>query len=251
MNMKAARVRCGDLNCVQIDSGGPVDVLVVALHGFGAPGDDLVAFAEVWYQLLGPSSSSVRFLFPEAPLSLTELGIPGGRAWWELNMERLMQAVEANSIAELRSHEPPGIDAVRATVTRGLEEMLEELGLSHQQLILGGFSQGAMLSTDVALRGLAEPPGGLFLYSGTLICEAAWSEAARRLQQTPVVQSHGRQDPILPFRGAEALRGMLTSAGVEVQFHEFAGGHSTDMGALESTAELIRGRAADRASDGT
>src|SRR5262245_45871791 len=63
--------------------GGGEGPLVVLLHGFGAPGDDLVP---LFRQLDVPRS--VRFAFPEAPIDLGELVGPayaGGRAWWMID----------------------------------------------------------------------------------------------------------------------------------------------------------------------
>src|SRR4051812_26327447 len=58
--------------------GGGEGPLVVLMHGFGAPGDDLVELARFMRV-----PKSVRFLFPEAPLSLDE---GYGRAWWLLDL---------------------------------------------------------------------------------------------------------------------------------------------------------------------
>lgn len=240
MKFTATRVRGGELNCVQVDAGGPINTLVVALHGYGAPGDDLVAFAEYWINQLGEAGKAVRYVFPEAPISLTEMGIPGGRAWWPLNMDRLMQAVQARDFEELRAHEPPGIDTARKAVVSLIQAQLEELQLPTDRLVLGGFSQGAMLSTDITMRGLSQPPGGLFLFSGTLVCEPFWREHATRVAGLPIVQSHGTADPILPFDIAEALRDLLVEAGAKLQFHSFPGGHSTCMEAMDSLAARIR-----------
>src|SRR5437868_14079800 len=50
---------------------------VVVLHGWGAPGDDLVGLA----RMLASAHPRVRFFVPAAPLP--EVG--GGRAWWHLD----------------------------------------------------------------------------------------------------------------------------------------------------------------------
>src|SRR6185436_178336 len=68
--------------------GGGTGPLVVLLHGYGAPGTDLVG---LWRELRVPRE--VRFAFPEAPLAL-DLGMPGfeGRAWWNLDLPELERA---------------------------------------------------------------------------------------------------------------------------------------------------------------
>ena len=63
--------------------GGGTGPLVMLLHGFGAPGDDLV---DLWRMLDVPNE--IRFLFPAAPLTLN-LGFGDSRAWWMLDMERI------------------------------------------------------------------------------------------------------------------------------------------------------------------
>ena len=51
-----------------------------------------------------------------------------------------------------------------------LDEVRRELGANP---VLGGFSQGSMLATDVALRAPA-PPAGLVVLSGTFVTPGAW-----------------------------------------------------------------------------
>lgn len=244
MRIVPTRVRYGQLNCIQVDCGDAPEVLVVALHGYGAPGEDLVPIAENWIQVLGDAASKVRFLFPAALLSLADQGMPGARAWWPLNMQRLMDLVAAEDYMELCVHEPPGIDAARSALTTSLNEAMTELGIDESKLVLGGFSQGAMLSMDVAVRGLQHPPAGLFLYSGMLICEQAWKAGSSRLVNTYTIQSHGSFDPILPFAVGEALYAMLKVAGVPIEFFPFEGPHTLTLAALDATAKVISNLAA-------
>ena len=63
--------------------GGGHGPLVLLLHGFGAPGDDLVSLADV---LNVPTGT--RFVFPEGPLSLS-FGPTDARAWWLIDMARI------------------------------------------------------------------------------------------------------------------------------------------------------------------
>jgi phospholipase/carboxylesterase len=60
--------------------GGGDGPLVVLLHGFGAPGDDLVG---LWRQLQVPRET--RFVFPEATLALDAALFGTGRAWWMID----------------------------------------------------------------------------------------------------------------------------------------------------------------------
>ncbi len=239
MAFQKKRVQFGGLKCVQIDGGKNPNTVVFCLHGFGAPGDDLVPVAEQWIDQLGSSAGSVRFVFPAGLLSLDAMGLAGGRAWWELNMARLMQAMEARDFDEIQMHEPPGISEARTAVSTMIQEVMKELDIACSQVVLGGFSQGAMLAMDVALRGMPSPPGVLFQYSGTLICEPIWRKNVAKLVHTEVIQSHGSFDPILPYESAERLYEILKVAGVPATFYPFDGPHTLTYEAIEATANAI------------
>lgn len=216
--------------------GGGTGPLVALLHGYGAPGEDLVPIAR---QLA--VAPDVRFAFPAAPLSL-EPNLPpdmSGRAWWHLDMAELQRAVMLGDWNALKTRVPAGLGVARAAVEGFVEALESELGVTRDRLILGGFSQGAMLATDFTLRA-AKPPAGLAILSGSLICRDEWLPLMPARKGLPVVQSHGRSDPVLSYQLAEELRQELETAGLLVNFVPFAGGHGIPNGALEALSALIR-----------
>src|SRR5689334_6703771 len=77
------------------DGGGDGPV-VVLMHGFGAPGDDLVP---LWRALDVPRAT--RFVFPEAPLAVPIAAAGDARAWWMIDLARLERA---------RTHGPPRVE---------------------------------------------------------------------------------------------------------------------------------------------
>ncbi len=237
--MKAYQKNICGLTCVVIDSGQPCSVAVVACHGYGAPGDDLVPLGAQWIDWLGDRSAPVRFVFPAAPYSLADLGMPNARAWWPLNMQRLMSLMHTNRFSELHDQEPPGIDQARQLFAETVQQVVAELEGDHKRLVLAGFSQGAMLTLDAALRGLDQPPQLLLQMSGTLVCRPVWQPLAKRLTETQVLQSHGTSDSILPFSSAEALRDLLVAAGVNVNFMPFPGDHTIGGPMLQASASAI------------
>jgi len=140
---------------------GPV---VILLHGYGAPGDDLVPLA--------PALSAVpgtRFLFPAAPLSL-EPAFPAARAWWHVDWEARERQIRTTGSIDLSGDVPDGLPAARAWVS-GLLDNLSAVLEVPGPVILGGFSQGAMLACDVALHA-PTPLVGLVLMSPTLVAQA-------------------------------------------------------------------------------
>ncbi len=218
---------------------GPADAktTVVLLHGFGAPGDDLVALA----QYLGPRAPGTRFVFPAAPLELG--GLHGeSRAWWLLDLARLEAELRGGGRVDRSNELPEGLPAAREHVVRLLDQLQARFSITDDQLVLGGFSQGAMLSLDVALH-RATPPSALILMSGTLIAEPAWGPRMTQLKDIPIVMSHGRHDALLPFGVAEVLRDKLTAAGAKVEWHPFLGGHEIPAAVLAAVGDLLRARA--------
>jgi len=165
------------------------------------------------------------FVFPEGPL----VSLGGGRAWWHIDMARLMSARQAGAERELRRETPEGLPEARAQAAALLGEVGRRTGLPAAAVVVGGFSQGAMLATDALLTspGVA---GALVVLSGSIVAEEAWrdrlaSPGDGAPPPAPVFMSHGRGDPVLPFRIADDLRGLLQTAHHDVTWVPFAGGH--------------------------
>jgi phospholipase/carboxylesterase len=194
--------------------------LVVLLHGFGAPGDDLVA---LWRYLNVPDE--VRFLFPAAPL--------------KLDMERVTQARDQGQWDELSQEIPRGLSPARTQMQDVLSFAIESLAVPSQSLVLGGFSQGAMLSTDLVLHSDI-PFAGLALLSSTLIAKHEWLTRLPHRQGLPVFQSHGTDDPILAFSMAQQLREHIQLAGLPVSWVEFRGGHEIPIQVLEGLGTFLQ-----------
>ncbi len=235
-----AREVVADLDCVIVDptdEAYEVSGAVILCHGFGAPGTDLVNCCQAMWQLQPNRLSRVRFVFPTGPLALDESGLYDSRAWWMIDMEQLNRMMETGEFRDLRHESPPELARCRESIVSLVEWVRTGASLQSQQIVVGGFSQGAMLATDVALR-LKPACGGLIIWSGTLLCEDQWRGAAKAQHKFPIFQSHGRSDPILPFPAAIWLKEMLIDSGFEVEFNEFAGLHEIPMPALRGAAEL-------------
>jgi len=123
------------------DQAGSPDLAVVMCHGFGAPGEDLVGLGpEMMSQIDG--ANGLRFYFPEAPLSLLEMGIPGGRAWWMLDLEMLALAAEGKLERDQRDDTPEGLVSARQQLAETVAEIQKETGLPMSRIVLGGFLKG-------------------------------------------------------------------------------------------------------------
>lgn len=231
----------GGLTCrivQQMDDGQKPELVVILCHGFGAPGTDLVPIAGELMQQQPQLMESTQFIFPEAPLSLEEFGFYGGRAWWPLDVEKLNAAIENGEFRDQRKYNPPELTDARKLLTALVDEVRGRTGLPASRIVLGGFSQGSMLATDVALR-LDDAPGALCVWSGTLLCEEEWRELASKRGPLKVLQSHGTVDPILPFEAATWLRDLFNESGFDVDFIEFPNVHTIPREGVEQFAEIL------------
>ncbi len=213
--------------------GGGDGPVVILLHGFGAPGEDLVG---LWRVMDVPQGT--RFVFPAALLSLAAEGYPAGRAWWRIDMAAIQRGDP-----RLTTEVPVGLDAARAAVLAVVDHVENDWKVPASKIVLGGFSQGAMLATDVALR--RNVPGSAFagvaVLSGTLIAAAQWTALLETMPKPPppFFQSHGIADPILPFPLAELFRDTLRKAGVDVSWSPFRGGHEIPPTVLEELGRFL------------
>jgi len=141
----------------------------------------------------------------------------------------------------LHDKSPPGIETATEMLVSTISQSLDDLGGSGRY-VLGGFSQGAMLTMHTSLLSDVPPPELLVQFSGTLVCQSTWQTqlGAGRLRQTDVVQSHGRQDPILPFSSAQTLFGLIENACKSAKFLPFNGPHTIPMEALSEVAVRLK-----------
>lgn len=235
----------GPLKTVEWTSGDglPPERLVVLCHGFGASGTDLVGIGEAF----GNDGPPTRWIFPAAPLAPADMADWGGRAWWPLRLSEMAQELalanfDARPVIEkLAVQEPEGLSDARDA----LAETVELARSEYEDLpwVLGGFSQGAMLTSDVAARRILTP-SGLMLFSGCPIGVTAWGKDGPIA--LPAVVSHGMSDQVLPFVAGELLSQKLTDPlGCDVTFLPFGGGHEIPSMALSGLQTLMNGLAAD------
>jgi len=176
----------------------------VLLHGWGADADDLLDLGEL---LVGPAVSVVALRAPEPhPYG-------SGRQWYNL------QPIDWSALPAAR---------------QALRGRLEQLGSSVplQRTVLLGFSQGGAMAIDV---GTTLPLAGIVACSG--YPHEDWQPQA---PLPPVLLSHGRQDPVVPYAASEALQRGLSQAGAQVDLLGFNGGHGIDPELLPALGAFVR-----------
>lgn len=204
---------------------------VVILHGYGADAKDLAPLAGEL-----ALSSPRHWYFLNAPLRLDGPLMMEGRMWFPIDMMGLQMAMQQGRFRDFFNQElPQGFEKSVESVTG----FLEQIASKHQHVTLGGFSQGAMVASMAALKATT-PIQKLLLFSTTFAAQKLWEEAfdgARPAFQ--VFQSHGVQDPVLPVDEARRLAAFLREQDVEIEFHEFPGGHEISFEILQKARDFL------------
>ncbi len=109
-------------------------------------------------------------------------------------------------------------------MTEALDGLLEERGLDWSSAVIGGFSQGTVMSYAVALGEGRPEPAGLLAMSGFIPEVDGWSAdlASRR---PAVYIHHGANDPVITVDFARAANERLVAAGLEPAYRETTAGH--------------------------
>jgi phospholipase/carboxylesterase len=198
---KPARYRAGDMSADTLEylsrpSVGPPDGLVVLFHGRGADERDLYPLFDV----LDPG----RRLFgltPRGPLQLP----PGGAHWY--------------AVREIGYPDPMTFRGSYARVGAWVNAIGEETGIGPDRTVLGGFSQGAVMTFALGLGPGRPHPAGLIALSGFIPTVPGFE-----LDLTPplprVAIGHGTLDPVISVEWSREAARVLADAGADVGYRE-------------------------------
>jgi len=188
---------------------------VLLLHGAGANGRDLLGLGQAWT----PQFPNTAFFSPDAPEPCDMA--PFGFQWFSLR-NRTTQ-----SVAE-------GLARARPMVDEMIDGILRDYSLSPSAFVLGGFSQGAMLSLYTGLQ-RKEKIVGILAYSGALI------GLERAVTKPPVLLVHGLDDTVVPCAGSKQAADFLMKEGSYAELHFIRNlGHSIDPTGLYLGATFLQ-----------
>jgi phospholipase/carboxylesterase len=197
-------------------SGDPAGALVL-FHGRATDENDL-------FPLLDELDPERRLLgvTPRGPLSLP----PGGAHWYV--------------IRQIGFPDPETFHATYAQVGGWLDDLLAEHGIPPERAILGGFSQGAVMTYAFGLGEDRPRPAGLMPLSG-FIPQVEGFEIGDPTG-LPVAIGHGTYDPVIGVEFGREARDRLTAAGADVLYRESPMGHQIDPGYLAELRGWVRAR---------
>lgn len=192
------------------------DGTLVLLHGRGTDENDLFGLFEV----LDPDRR-LRGITVGGPLRLP----PGGKHWY--------------AILEVGFPDPETFGETYAELGRLLDD---ELALDWSRTVVGGFSQGTVMSYSIGLGAGRPKPAGILALSGFIPTTPAWTADLESRRGMPVFIGHGSLDPIISVDFAHAAHERLTAAGLDVEYHESAMAHTIDPRALPDIQRWLRAR---------
>jgi phospholipase/carboxylesterase len=195
-------------------TNGLPDGALVLFHGRGADEHDLFALLDLLdpeRRLLGATA--------RGPLSLP----PGGAHWYIVRRIGF-----------------PDRDTFMSTYEQAggwLDDLLARHDIPPGRAVLGGFSQGAVMSYALGLGAGRPRPAGIVAMSGFMPTVDGFElDDAAGL---PVAIGHGTFDPVIGVEFGRAARDRLTEAGADVTYRESPMAHSIDPGFLRELPDWI------------
>ncbi|MFN2613150.1 MAG: alpha/beta hydrolase [Solirubrobacterales bacterium] len=196
----------GGLECVVREPTGEGVGALVLMHGRATDQHDLAPLLDIFdpdQRLLG--------LAPGGPF--TDMP-PGGRHWY---------AVERVGYPEAQT-----FSRGYGALTDFLDSTLQHRGISWSEVVVGGFSQGAVMSYAVGLGTARPKPAGILAMSGFVPTTDAWVPELESRKGLPVWISHGELDPVISVDLGRRARDLLSRAGLDVTYHETRMAHTID-----------------------
>jgi phospholipase/carboxylesterase len=189
---------------------------VILIHGRGADAGDL----EPLLSLLDPDRRLLG-VFPRGPLSLP----PGGRHWYVVREIGFPDAETfLSTYAELSEH---------------LEGVLAEHGLGWDRTVVGGFSQGAVMSYALGLGAERPNPAAILAFSGFIPTVPEFELDLESRAGLPVSIAHGSLDPVIGVEFGRQARAVLEEAGLAVSYREDPVAHTISPAALAQAITVL------------
>jgi phospholipase/carboxylesterase len=197
-------------------AGEPEGALVL-LHGRATDENDLFPLLDVF----DPERRLVG-ITPGGPLALP----PGGRHWYALR--------------ELGCPPPETFVPTYERLSEWLDAVPEVYGAPIERTVLGGFSQGAVMSYALGLGRGRPAPAGILALSGFMPTVEGFELDLDDREGFPVAIGHGTHDPVIGVEWGRDARDRLTAAGADVLYRESPMGHSLDPRELPTFTEWVR-----------
>jgi phospholipase/carboxylesterase len=184
--------------------GEPAGALVL-FHGRGADELDLGPLLDVLdpeRRLLGVT--------PRGPLSLP----PGGAHWY--------------AVREIGYPDPETFLSTFRLTSAWLDALAEETGIPSERTVLGGFSQGAVMTYALGLGTGRPRPAAMIALSGFVPAVEGFELDLASGPRPPVAIGHGTYDQVIGVEWGRQARDLLRGAGFRITYREYPLPHAVD-----------------------
>jgi phospholipase/carboxylesterase len=120
-----------------------------------------------------------------------------------------------------------------------LDEALEDTGVAHARTVVGGFSQGAVMSYALALGAGRPRPAGVLAFSGFIPRVEGFELDLETRAGLPVSIAHGTFDPIIGVEWGRDAQERLEAAGLAVAYREDPVAHQISASGLTQARAVI------------
>jgi phospholipase/carboxylesterase len=199
------------LRALERPAAGEPEGALVLLHGRGADEQDLFPLLDA----LDPEKRLHGYT-PRAPLSLP----PGGAHWYH--------------VPRVGYPDPETFRQGYGALT----EWIDALPYPADKVVLGGFSQGTVMSYALGLGAGRTRPAALLAMSGFIPTVEGW-EPDLSSPFPPIAIRHGTYDPVIPVEFARQARAALEAAGAGVNYRESPVEHWIDPSWIPELRQVV------------
>ena len=152
---------------------------VILCHGYGGDGKDISILASYWKTYLPDTI----FICPDAPEQCA--ASPSGFQWFDLMDQTSEQVLSKSLVAEIK-------------LNKLIDEVKDKNNLSANQIAIGGFSQGCMISLQTGIK-RKDTINSIIGYSGRIIDT---EHLGKNIISRPnIILMHGDLDKVVPIDG--------------------------------------------------
>jgi phospholipase/carboxylesterase len=187
-------------------ASGEANGLLVLHHGRGTSEADLLPLADI----LDPRRG-LYVVAPRAPFQLP--GAPGYH-WYR--------------VPRVGYPDPETFQASYRALGELHDELWDRTGLGPEQMVLGGFSMGAVMSYALGLGPDRPVSAGILAFSGFIPTVEGWNPDVAGRDDTRIFIRHGVNDPVIGVEFARRAHELLSSAELDTDYRESDAAHNID-----------------------
>ena len=135
--------------------------------------------------------------------------------------------------------------ASRTLLAQVVPSAAEQLTVPAERVVVGGFSQGGIMSLSLLLTQPELMAAALVMHSRLLPEVTPLMAPPEALEGRRLRVSHGTMDPVIPLANAHDIRDHVRELPIELSYAEFPGGHEIRPAELAAAMTWLNGLSAD------